>query len=463
MWQRPAIVAVGLASTVLAACTVMVLRDPMYRAESLIVLRPGVRSSLTSEEAVAPDRIVHNEVAVLEGDIVASQVRPRVLGPLPRVHATVLGNSDVVAVTVDSTSPESAAALVDLYVQTYLSFRTSQQQQDYTTAIDAIDTLVGDLEAQRSAAASGATDDLDRQIGTLLDQRSALQLEARTVKPIADLVQPAIADDGRLDPITPRKLVTATISGLLLGLLSLLLLRRSDDVLHTPRDLQPIVERHPLLTVLPDDPREGPRSFRSMRGHDPTANAVRQLRDMLPMSSLGRDPRVIVVCGVSQGAGATLTATHLAAVIVETGRSVVLVDADLRRPSIHHVLGVDGSTGLFDALGAEPLDMVLLPIDDSASLLPAGRQVDSPLPLFSRKHMELVMAELRGTFDYVIIDAPAVLDHGDAVALARHADAVVVVIPLSTRRRDAERAIDTLTSNLAPVVGVVFNQHDPFR
>jgi capsular exopolysaccharide synthesis family protein len=168
--------------------------------------------------------------------------------------------------------------------------------------------------------------------------------------------------------------------------------------------------------------------------------------------------RVLVVTSPSAGEGKTTTAAHLAAMLAEIGRSVVVVSADLRRPRIHHYFDLPPGPGLVEALAAKS-GPVFTGLDRPTSirgvrLVPSGAPLENPAPLF--EHAGELVESVRGLADFVLIDAPPLLVANDAVEMARFADGVLLVARAGqTPIEAAERSAEILDRLEIAVVGAV--------
>jgi capsular exopolysaccharide synthesis family protein len=195
------------------------------------------------------------------------------------------------------------------------------------------------------------------------------------------------------------------------------------------------------------------------------AEAYRSMRSSLLLSSIDHPPRVIVVTSSFPGEGKTTTAINLSIVLAQRNEKVLLVDADLRRGSLHRVFGmVDQGLGLSAAL-AQPEQQQELPVPLSdlpmLHVLATGPRPPNPAEMLSSNRMAEQIQQWTQQFDRIVIDTAPVLAVSDTQALAVHADAVVLVARAGvTRKRALIRARDLLWRVNAPVVGVVVNDVD---
>ena len=461
--EHRALIVVAMLSSALTALGLTMLDDPHHRAEALIEVRPSITDP--SIDAAGSGRLVASQVAVIEGDLVRNEVATRTVPDPPAVHARAvgdsdIGDSDIVAVWVETGSAESARRFADSYVQAYLVVRSAQNERAVQTARAEFEAQLADLRSQLDVATDEQTRiTVEAQIDVLSQSLAILQAEAAIAQPPAEMARAAIDVPIGRDPW--GVVLLALLAGSVVGVAGALVVNRVDDVVRLPGDLRDLAETHPLLAVVPNDPGASLRPLKLRRSADPASTAYRQLRDALPGTVDDRDLGVVQVTALRSGMGSTTTAVNLAAMLAETGGAVTLVDADLRHPRIHELLMIDGSIGLSDVLGNEPLDMAILPLDDHLSVLAAGTPVASPLPMLSRRHTDQVMDDLRGRSSVVVIDTSAVLEHGDATAVSRHVDGVVLVVSVGAHRCDVDDALAMLSGVGSTVLGIVLN--DPGR
>jgi polysaccharide biosynthesis transport protein len=166
------------------------------------------------------------------------------------------------------------------------------------------------------------------------------------------------------------------------------------------------------------------------------------------------------VTGPNQGAGKTTLTAHLAASIAESGKRVLIVDADLRKPSQHKIYGAANDIGLTTVLAgrasaSEAIQPTPIP---GLFLLPGGPLGPNPAALLSSPRLGELLASLREQYDYVLIDTPPLLAVTDPSIVAHHVDGVLVVLRLSKRSRPhAQVAKEVLVGAGAEVLGVVVN------
>jgi succinoglycan biosynthesis transport protein ExoP len=284
-------------------------------------------------------------------------------------------------------------------------------------------------------------------------------------------------------PVEPQKgraLGYGFFGGLLVGCVLAFVIESIDDRLQTSEEVEN-ASRLPSLAAIPHlmfgaATRKGDRGEEIESGAPATlkklviiqepqshgAEAYRSMRSALMLSSIDSPPRVIVLTSAFPAEGKTTTALNLAVALAQRGERVLLVDADLRRGSLHRVFGLeDHSVGLSTALSQPGTQMELPnPIPELPTLyvLATGPRPPNPAEMLSSRRMEEQMRQWTHQFDRIVIDTAPLLAVSDTQAMAVRADAVVLVARAGvTRKRALVRARDLLWRINAPVCGVVIN------
>jgi capsular exopolysaccharide synthesis family protein len=208
--------------------------------------------------------------------------------------------------------------------------------------------------------------------------------------------------------------------------------------------------------------------------HDPHgahAESIRRLRTNLMFVDVTTGRHSFVLTSAMPGEGKTTTTINLALAIADAGSRVVLVDGDLRNPSVAKALGLEGGVGLTTALlGRASLAEVIQPWGDTGmSVLPAGQIPPNPSELLGSRPMAELFEKLAADFDFVLIDSPPLVPVIDAVLLQRLTGGLVMVVAAErTRKKDLATALTSLqTVEVAPA-GFVLNfvpvsASDPYR
>jgi capsular exopolysaccharide synthesis family protein len=194
------------------------------------------------------------------------------------------------------------------------------------------------------------------------------------------------------------------------------------------------------------------------------AESYRALRTSLLLSNLGTPPKVIMVTSARPQEGKTTTSINTAIVLAQKGVRVLLIDADLRRPSVHKTLGMGPRSGLSNVLtGSATLEHAITrsPILSNLFILPAGTPPPNPAELLASSNMRDLLIDLRDKYDHIVIDTPPTLSVTDAVVLSQRMDAIILVIRSSqTTKQALRRSRDILMQVNAKITGVLLNAVD---
>jgi succinoglycan biosynthesis transport protein ExoP len=282
------------------------------------------------------------------------------------------------------------------------------------------------------------------------------------------------------EPDVPRNLAFALALGLTTGIGLAFLLEGIDNTVRTPEQAQQISQL-PSLGMIPlgsrtsteaggrqrlsvSSSREVVELVTQSRPQSQMAESYRALRTSLLLTSLGSPPKVILITSALPQEGKTTTSINTAIVLAQKGTRVLLIDADLRRPSIHKTLGMGPKTGLSNVLtGSATLQQAITrsTILPTLYILPAGTPPPNPAELLASANMRDVLAELREQYDHIVVDTPPTLSVTDAVVMSTRADAVVLVIRSGqTTKQALRRARELLMQVNAHVSGVLLNAVD---
>ncbi len=315
---------------------------------------------------------------------------------------------------------------------------------------------VTDTHPQRSLAiATAIADDLGPMVAGLEDTSHAGGTQVALTVISGPTLNPR--------PVSPSKTLNLGLGilvGLTLGAGLAIARQLADTTVRSGPALQSVASAPVLARVSLEARPRHQRIPLVAAAHSSRAEAYRRLRTNLMFSSVDSRMQVVVVTSSLSGEGKSTTAGNLAMVLAEAGRPVLLLEADLRRPSLGECLGVESSVGLTNVLvGQVDLDDVIQEWGaDGLHVLPSGTIPPNPSELLGSDRMRTLMTTLRGRFDVIVVDTPPLLPVTDAAIVATQADGVVLVARHGrTRRDDVAAAVDLLRAVEAPLVGTVLN------
>jgi len=381
---------------------------------------------------------------------------------------------------------------IDAQVQSEMKKLAAKIRGQYTTALQRENMLHGALEKQKQEANKlneSAIEysllkrdvDTNRQLYEgLLEKLKAAGVSAGLKSNNFRVVDNARPPTGPIEPNIPRNLLFAAVLGLASGIGLAFLLEGLDNTVRTTEQAQMIsgVASLGMIPLGSKSAREGPNPKRlviatskeavelvtQVRPQSQMAESYRALRTSLLLSNLGAPPRIIMVTSALPQEGKTTTSINTAVVLAQKGVRVLLIDADMRRPSIHKTLGMGPHSGLSNVLtGSTSLEQAITrtTILPNLFVLPAGTPPPNPAELLASAEMRDVLNKLSSQYDHVVIDTPPSLSVTDAVVLSPRADAVVLVIRSGqTTKQALRRSRDVLMQVNAKVVGVLLNAVD---
>lgn len=275
------------------------------------------------------------------------------------------------------------------------------------------------------------------------------------------LVEPAVTSDTPTSPVPARNLALGLVLGLLLGVGLAVLRHMLDTTVRTDDDVEEITEE-PVIGAVHYDPRAGKEPLIVQSDpSSPRSEAFRAVRTNLMFVDAANHPRTILLTSSIPGEGKSTTIANLALTLAQSGSSVCLIEADLRRPRLLEYLGLEGSAGLTDVLiDRADLDDVLQPYGaDRLEVIGAGAIPPNPSELLASEAMSRVLAQLSVRFDYVLIDTPPVLPVTDAVVLSTKVDGVIVLVGTTIVRKEQLKAtLESLCAVDNKLLGLVLNR-----
>ncbi|MHC6591785.1 tyrosine-protein kinase domain-containing protein [Arthrobacter sp. C152] len=416
------------------------MRPRVYASEaSAVVVAAGTESvsSLLAGDTLAKAR-AKNYKSLAESRLVADNVSAstdvKMTGAqlLDAVSVNVPRDTAEIRIRVEASDPDTAQKVADAWVA-----ELGKQVQ----------------ERERASAAAAAS---GQPANSAVPPLSLVPLDEATIP---------------TDPVSPGvglSTLSGALLGLLLGYVAALLRHRLDRRVRTAAEVEKLFSV-PVIGSLPVDATlqggnkvlESPSGKAGSYAQNPAfAEALRELRTNLTFLDVDNPPRVIVVTSSVSGEGKSTIAANLASAMAAAGEDVIVVDGDLRHPSIARIFGVVPGIGITDILtGKARVDDVLQQRSDLPNLriLGSGRIPPNPSELLSSRAMKQLIGSLsdRGV---VIIDAPPLLPVTDAVLLARVADGAIVVVRAGrTTKEQLSKSLGNLRRVSASVLGTLLN------
>ena len=459
--------------------TAKVLVTPLTGNQQLLQSVPVTSLSLDTEKELVASAAVA-EVARKKLD-----ERPNVQDLLRHISVSVPSNTQILEISYSSPSPLVAQQTAQAFAGAYLQFRTNQALSTSQNVQSGIEAQIKDLEKQlestRYAAAhapNGSQKQLQARgrIGTLNSQIALLRTQIASLATLnidpGAIVQAANLPTSPSSPNHPLNAALGLFLGLALGVGVAFVRDRLDDRIRGREDLEEHIAA-PVLAVIPKmfDWREKHMAklatLEDAKG--PASEAYRTLRTGILFMSAQAGMKTLLVTSATAGEGKTTTAANLAIVLAQTGKRVILVSADLRKPRLHRFFQpglVNNVRGLVDIVSGEAtVQECLQPTGvDHLWLLGSGPIPARPAEVAGAEQTSELLLALRNQADFVIVDSAPSLVVTDALAMAPGVDGVLYVADANTTARGTVASSrDQLEQVGARIVGAVLNNFDPSR
>jgi succinoglycan biosynthesis transport protein ExoP len=385
------------------------------------------------------------------------------------------GESGVISISATAASPSIAAEIANTYARQFVGEQQSTNLAGLRSALALVKKQLKTLTPAQRIGQDGL--ELQNRAQTL---RLLSELGYSDVK----VVEEALPPTSPSSPNVPRNTVLGLVLGLLLGLGLVFLLEHFDRRVRSSEELEDIYSR-PLLGVVPRSRTLSSRQARGAALPLPEAEAFRLIGAQLRVLDIDRPLHMILITSPDPNDGKTTVASRLAEATARLGARVLLLEADLRHPSLARQLAIEADTGIADVLrgavsiyeATHTIDATGVPhdgrggtglshngaADRTFDVLVAGTStVIDPTGLLAGDALERLLEQIRRVYDLVVIDAPPPTAVADGFPLLRKVDGVVVVGRIGRSQRDsAERLHQVLELSGAPVLGVVANGVKP--
>jgi receptor protein-tyrosine kinase len=376
------------------------------------------------------------------------------------ITAAEQGQTNVATVSATYPSPKLAAAVANTFVTKFIASRQAEQRASVRQALNLVQRQIAALTPQELAGTNGQA---------LVDRAESLRILARLQTGGAQLLTPAKVPSSPSSPKVPRNTVLGLLLGLLLGLTIAFILERLDRRMKDVGDLE-AAYRVPLLGTVPQSKSYTRPPHLASAADRGESEVFRLLRAYLRYFNVDRELKSLLIASASPGDGKSTIARNLAQAAQETGTRTLLLEADLRRPSMAEHYGIHPEPGLSDVLigGIELYGAIhSIPIatrvngatsDVWLDVLVAGHPAPNPAELMESNAMAELLSWAAGEYELMVIDTPPIAVVSDAISLLRRVDGVVLVSQLGKNSRDSAVFLrERLVGVNAPLLGVVAN------
>lgn len=495
LWHWAWLIVLG---TVLAAAVAFIssrLTTPVYAASTTLLVNEAPSGGKTTDYAsiLTSERLARTYSEMMTKRPVMDEVRAELNltdtsseALARRVSVDLVRDTQLVVLQVEHEDPALAAALANAIPVVFSrqnaelqANRYSDSKANLTKEIDAIRNQIAEKQNEINAIGTPANAAKEAELSRLqseltqLRQSSAYLLqsfenirlaEAQSTSNIV-MVEEAEVPTVPVRPRTLQNTLLGAVVGLLLSVGVVFLIEYLDDRVRSPEQIDrllklPVVGLIARFNGSPVPGRAGLIAVREPRS--PVVEAFRALRTNIQFAGVDQPIRTLLVTSASPAEGKSTVAANLAVVMAQAGLKVVLVDCDLRRPTVNKQFDMPNHFGLTDLMLQDPgqWNGVLQPSGlNNLHVVSSGSVPPNPSELLGSKRMHQLIEHLHHQADVVILDAPPLLPVTDALVLSSLADGVVMVIDYGvTRIGEAVQGKNQLDQAGARVLGVVMNK-----
>jgi non-specific protein-tyrosine kinase len=437
--------------------------------------------SQTYVELITTSEVLNNTIQVLaleDDDITVDKLRTM-------VQASAPVDTQIIDIVVEDTDPTRAQAIADEVATSFIAYIQSTQNQRYAEPITEIQVQLDELGLQITnqqtqintlSAIENRTPEesalLSRLETILREQQSTyqrlftnlqdLRVKAATERNNLYIIEPAPLNERPIRPQTTLNVILAIVVGGMSALGLIFFLDYIDDTIKSPEQ---VLEDTGLSTIglisFIKGEKPAQRLITQNAPRSPISEAYRAIRTNLEYASIDAPLQTFLVTSPSPSEGKSTTAANLAIVLAQADNRVILVDADLRRPSQHKIFESANNQGLTTALlnHGEPIQQHLQTTTvNNLRLMTSGPIPPNPAELLRSQRMNHVLEELKKEADIIVVDTPPTLTVTDASILASRLNGALVVCKIGSTRREAlVQAFESLRKTNTNMFGVVMN------
>ena len=482
IWRRKWIIAVTVVLATAIATVATFLTTPTYVSSTTVrVATVGSGAAgLGRTDINYTQLLMSTYAAILTTGNVRADIQEQLgLNEWPQISAELIPNTELMKIKAEAADGETArdianvaaAILIDRSRELYsgggqsareiLAGQISQIDEELRTARGDYEALLAESPDDIAAiTAAGQSIELKEQTrAMLLEQYDSARINEALLANSVSIVEPANTPRNAARPRHSVNIALGMLVGLIGGVGLAFLFDNLDTTLYTTQQIEDVT-RMSAVGKIPSANRDL-EIIRFENGYQPELEAFRRLRTNILTPDSGAAPQVLMTTSAEKGEGKSTITANLAVSIAQAGRRVVVVDCDMRQPTLHKIFEQPNKRGLTDILvGNTTLEET---IQDSTysrvQVITSGSLPPNPTELLGSQQMQELIAQLRREYDVVLLDTPALLSVTDAAVLVPLVDGVVLIVARTRSRREAVRAVRRQLDNVnAHPVGVVVNR-----
>ncbi len=459
---------------------------PIYQTSvRLLVSNPSTTTNITNTTMLNSTTMA-NTYSEMVGDAPVLQgVIDRLKLPMTtdmlkgRVSVNLVNSTQILIINITDTDPQRAADIANTLAEVFIDRVRELYAQRFVASKEGISLQVAEMAKkidETNVALTKVKNDSEkmqlenrlteytRMYSDMVLSYEEIRLSEAQASANVMVTEPAIASRYPISPNPFRDTMLAIAVGALMAAAVIFAVDVLDDTIKNPEEIRRrynipvlgVIAKHDIIEGQPISEAE-PRS--------PIAESFRALRTNILYAAVDTPLKKILITSPTPKDGKTTISSNLAVVLSQNERKTVLIDADLRRPQIHHRFGLLNRFGLSDLFVQPTLkigDALQATRSQRLAIIPSGSLPPNPAELLTSQRMNSILDVLEKAFDTVIIDTPPVLSVTDAVALGKNVDGVILVAKVGTTKKNAlKQSIEMLQAVQANILGVVINELEP--
>jgi non-specific protein-tyrosine kinase len=459
---------------------------PIYQATTTVLISeaPGTKTT-DYTSLVANERLAQTysqlmlKTPALQGviDMLGLQTDPRSL--VTAIQVQPVRDTQLIDVRVENPNPQLATDIANALVKVFADQISQTQAARYEVSKNSLNEQLNNIDSQLKAN----TDALAALADTPENKEERKDLEAlqanlrttyvylmQSFEQVRLAEAQSTASVTQVDPATvptnpvrPRVLtntILMALVGLALAIGAVFVVEAMDDTLRSPDDVSRQLDL-PVLGLIASHEAIDGKPVTMTQPRSPVAEAFRSLRTNMQFASVDQPLHTVLVTSPTPEDGKSTIATNLAVILAQSGNKVAIIDADLRRPRVHKVVGLPNRQGISNLFVQSQVSLNgTLQQTDLAGLMvmTSGSLPPNPAELLGSEKMFDILYQVKESADLIVLDSPPVLAVTDAVVLAPRVDGVLLVVkPGKTKMLACRQAVEQLRRVGANVLGVVLN------
>lgn len=484
LWGNKWIIITTLVVTIVVVTIGTLLITPIYSASATLRVATASTGSITSADYAYAERLMNTYTRIAASRPVLQELASRLkISTVPDVKISTISSTELIQILVKSPDPSiaenGANTLADILIaqsqELYsggekstteiLAEQLSVAENELNQARSDYETLIakspGDTEA--IAKASLLADLKQKTYETLLDQYESARVKEAIRANTITLVDPAILPSRPSQPNLFLNISLGIIVGLVAGIGLAFLFENLNPRLYTLDQIETVTELD-IIEKIPSIKNKGLSGLIKKKvplNRPAFKSSFQKLQTKISKVNTAEHPiKSLLFTSSVPGEGKSTIVANLALAMGKAGQNVIIVDCDLRLPTQHKIFALNNKQGLSTLL-TQPtrlIDVVKKNRNPNTWILTSGPVVTNAMELLGSAKMKLILEQLSQKFDYILLDSPALLPVGDAIALATNVDGVVLVTrQFYCKEEDLRETYKQISDLNSHILGVVVN------